>query len=335
MFKMDLKLSSLAMSYLVTEEKVRRMAKEAAMREEEAMVPCENGIRISSVCYKLQPYEGLEDYIEDINSYVKEARNEGAQILVFPQLMGEVPISFMPGYRKLEREISSLLIDAKSKDSSSFLSLVEATQGFLGEIFFNTFSTLARCYKIIIAAGGFYHRVDKRIYNTMYCFSENGEVIARHNKLFLSQRERKWGVSAGEDVSIAQSSLGKLALISSGSSAMYEPFFISNMLGASICLVSTSPIDSESMGLIHRANENRQCIAASGMDSSVLGKSLEVKEKALIAVPYPFSLKKDGILRMGDKKVNTAMVNTAKLKDSFDNYSADVNGEFLKKFINS
>lgn len=334
MFRMDLKLSSLAMSYLVTEEKVRRLTKEIAGREEDAMVPCESGTRVSSVYYKLRSYENLDDYIEDINSYVREARNEGAQILVFPQLMGMSPITFMPGYRKFERDISALLRDPKNKDSGSFLSLVEATQGFLGEIFFNTFATLARCYRMVIAAGGFYHKEDGRVYNTMYCFSEDGEVIGRQNKLFLSLRERRWGVSAGEDVTIAQSSLGKLALLSSGSAAMYEPFFIANLLGASICLVPTSPLDSESIGLVGRANENRQCIVASGMDSSILGKNLEVREKSLIAVPYPFSLKKDGILRMGDKKVNTAMVNTDKLKDAFDNYSADVNGEFIKKMLN-
>ena len=335
MFRMDLKLSSLAMSYLITEEKVRRTARDVADVEEEYMVPCDNGIRVSSVCYKLRRYADLRDYVEDIASYIKEARSEGAQVLVFPQLMGTAPITFMPGFKKIEEDVLGLLKDGENPDTAFFNSLVEASQGFLGEIFFNTFATLARCYKMIIAAGGFYHSNNGRIYNTMYLFNENGEVIGKEDKIFLSRRERRWGVTAGEDVSISKSTLGKIALLSSGGGGRYEPFFIANMMGASLCLVPTNPFDSESIGLIHRANENRQCVAVSGMDSSILGRSLEVREKACIAVPYPFSLKKDGILRIGDKRVNTCMVNLKKLRASFDNYSADINSEFLKKMINS
>ena len=77
------------------------------------------------------------------------ARDEGAQIVVFPQLLGMTSIMMMQKKKKIKREIKELTMSSREQDVATFKSVIEATQGFSGEIFLNVFSELAYKYKIL------------------------------------------------------------------------------------------------------------------------------------------------------------------------------------------
>ena len=334
MLKFNLKTASVAMSYLINADKARQETEKIIGKSQKDINYCADGKRVASTLFKIREYENLRDFISDINSYVFEARKQGAQLVAFPQLVGMTALTFMPGYKKIKAELITAHRSGKEQEAAAFVSLVEATQGFVGEVFLNVFSQMAKDYKIIIAGGGFYHSVGSEIYNTMYGFDETGSVCARQDKIFLSPKERKWGVTPGKNISLGETSLGKLALISSGSTFRYEPFFIARTMGAQMCVVAASPFGPDTGCCVHRANENCQCLIVSGIDTAESGLGLKIKEKPMIAVPYSLSQDRNGVLKIGEEKVLTAYINDSKLKESFDVYASDLNLNFVSGLIN-
>ncbi|MEG2144015.1 MAG: nitrilase-related carbon-nitrogen hydrolase [Oscillospiraceae bacterium] len=330
MLKMNLKTGSLAMSYLINEEKVRAITENCIFspRRELSFVP--DGIKPACCNFKLREYENTEDFISDIARYVKIAAEEGAQLLVFPQLIGECALTFMPGFKKIKKELAAANAGGRDSSAEAFRSVVQTTQGFVGEIFLNAFSMLAKSYKMILAGGGSYTLSGDKIYNTIYCFDENGNVAGMQNKIFLSAKEKKWGVSKGTSLTPAETSLGEVALLFSESCRNYEPYYIARSLGCKLAIISASPFAPETGCLTFRANETGLAIAVSGLSCKNEGLGINVQESARIAVPLALTPDESGILKPGEGSVISARIDLTKLSHCFDVYTADMNLNFIK-----
>ncbi|MEG1972329.1 MAG: nitrilase-related carbon-nitrogen hydrolase [Oscillospiraceae bacterium] len=311
MLKMNLKTGSLAMSYLINEEKVRAITENCIFspRRELSFVP--DGIKPACCNFKLREYENTEDFISDIARYVKIAAEEGAQLLVFPQLIGECALTFMPGFKKIKKELAAANAGGRDSSAEAFRSVVQTTQGFVGEIFLNAFSMLAKSYKMILAGGGSYTLSGDKIYNTIYCFDENG-------------------VSKGTSLTPAETSLGEVALLFSESCRNYEPYYIARSLGCKLAIISASPFAPETGCLTFRANETGLAIAVSGLSCKNEGLGINVQESARIAVPLALTPDESGILKPGEGSVISARIDLTKLSHCFDVYTADMNLNFIK-----
>ena len=111
MYKLRLKASAFAMSYLSNEEKVRAQVRSLHPRTEKpAPFLGAGGVKVSAVCFKPKLYKSIRDYIAHMNSYVAAAAASGSQLIAFPELCGMTAISIMPGFATLYDDLENPIL---------------------------------------------------------------------------------------------------------------------------------------------------------------------------------------------------------------------------------
>lgn len=335
MYKFRLKASAFAMSYLSNEEKVRAQVRNLhAHTEKPAPFVGAGGIKVSAVCFSPKRYKNLRDYVTQMNAYVAAAAASGSQLVAFPELCGMAAISLMPGFSALYSELKKLREAPIEEQSEALFTVCETVQGFVGEIFHNTFSQLAQSHRIIISAGGIYQIENKTICNRQFLFSEDGKVVGIQNKLFLSPPERRLGVTAGTRITPGDTRIGRIAMLEGSSLKHYEPFWIAAASGCSIAVAGASPFVVTDHPLARfRAQEQGICILSPGLSGGAnLGLSLSAP--AGIYAPRAATRSRDGIAAEGfDDPVVTARIDLARAASQFDVYSDDKNPRFFQQLL--
>ena len=294
MYRLRLKASAFAMSYLSSEEKVRAQVRAlCANTEKPAPFIGAGGIKASAVRFSIIRYKNLRDCVSHFNEYVSAAAASGSQIVAFPELCGMTAVSLIPGFSTLLNDFKNLQNGPLESRAEIMRVFCETVQGFIGEIFHNTFSQLAQNHRIIIAAGGFYQVEDGRLYNRQFLFSETGEVAAIQDKIFLSEWEELVGVSPGLRITPGDTRIGRIALLEGGCLSHYEPFWIAASSGCSIAISGQSPFLDSNLTLARfRAQEQGLCIISPGLvDSAAYG--LAVNTPAGIYAPRAATRSRD------------------------------------------
>ena len=335
MYKLRLKASAFAMSYLSNEEKVRAQVRSLHPHTEKpAPFLGAGGVKVSAVCFKQKLYKSIRDYIAHMNSYVAAAAASGSQLIAFPELCGMTAISIMPGFATLYDDLKKLKESDIEEQQDALFAVCETVQGFVGEIFHNTFSQLAQSHQIIIAAGGLFQLEDKRLFNRQFLFSETGEVAGIQDKLFLSPWERRVGVTAGTRVTPGDTHIGRIAMLDGLALKHYEPFFIAASGGCTFAVAGASPFISTDYALTRfRAQEQGLCVLSPGLNGGgVFGSS--TPSPAGIYAPRAATRTKDGIAAEGsDQAVITARVDLTRASSQFDLYSDDKNPRFFQRLL--
>lgn len=334
MNKVRLKASAFAMSYISNEEKVRDMVRglDIHMRRQPRLT--DSGIKVSSVCFTPVTYKNLRDYVSKMNDYVAPAAAEGSAIVAFPELCGMTAMSLMPSFGAICSEWNKMRRLSREDKREAMLTVCETVQGFVSEIFLNTFSQLARSHRMIIAAGGIYQIENDRLYNRQFLFNEEGEVCAIQDKLFLTESERELGVSSGKRLAPGATRLGNVALLGGSSLCHYEPYWIAAAMNCRFAVASASPYSAAEYSLARfRAQESGLCLLLSGYsDGSEYGLSL--CSPAGIYLPRDAQEYPDGTAAESfDKPIVTATVDPVKACAATDIYSADRNIRFLRALI--
>lgn len=336
MYKLRLKASAFAMSYLSNEEKVREQVKNLhAYTEKPAPFVGAGGIKMSAVCFSLKQYKNLNDYVTQMNDYVATAAASGSQLVAFPELCGISCISLMPGFQSLYSELKKLREASIEEKYDAFFTVCETVQGFVGEIFHNTFSQLAKSHRIIISAGGLYQLEDKAIYNRQFLFSETGEVAGIQSKLFLSPLEQHLGITPGTRITPGNTRIGRIAMLNGSCFSHYEPFWISATGGCSIVVAGASPFVNTDYSLARfRAQEQGVCILSPGLSGGA-SFGLSFASPAGIYAPRAATRSRDGIAAESlEEPVVTARIDLSRAASHFDLYSDDKNPRFFQQLLN-
>jgi len=334
MNKTSLRASAFAMSYLSNQEKVRDMVRALDIglrRQPHHKSP--GGINVTAVCFKPQRCKSIADYINKMNGYIAEPAAQGSAMVAFPELCGMETMSLMPHFSGILSDLHKLRTASDEEKRGAFFTVCETVQGFVGEIFLNVFSQLARSHRMIISAGGIYQIENGKLYNRQFLFSEEGDVIGMQDKLFLSPAERMLGVTAGEKLTPGVSRIGKIALLGGEVAQHYEPFWIASRLGCRYAIAAASPFGSPELALLRfRAQEQELCILAPGLLGGEDFK-LNFDSSAGIFVPRYLCDDQSGILAAGSDRLITAKVDFARCAESFDLYSADKNMRFFRNLV--
>ncbi len=335
MYKLRLKASAFAMSYLSNEEKVRAQVRSLHPHTEKpAPFVGAGGIKVSVVCFTPKLYKNIRDYIADMNGYVAAAAASGSQLVAFPELCGMAAMSVMPGFSTLYAELQKLKEAGIEEQGDALFTVCETVQGFVGEIFHNTFSQLAKSHQIIIAAGGLYQREGKQLYNRQFLFSETGEVAGMQDKLFLSAWEKQTGITAGTGITPGDTHIGRIAMLDGLALKHYEPFLIAATSGCTFAVAGASPFPATDYALArYRAQEQGLCILSPGLAAS-RHFGLLCSAPAGIYVPRAAIRSRDGIAAEGiDQPVLTARVDLVRAASQFDLYSDDKNPRFFQRLM--
>ncbi len=150
-------------------------------------------IRIATAQYPIDRFATLGDYQDKLARWVAEAAATGAELLVFPEY-GAMEYAAAQGAAASDLAASLAAV-------SSVLPEMDATH-----------AELARQHKLhILAASGPSRRGDGCYLNASRLFAPSGSVGVQ-DKLMMTPFERNWGISAGPDVRVFDTSLGRIAI---------------------------------------------------------------------------------------------------------------------------
>lgn len=294
-------------------------------------------IRVSAVSMTVKTYQSLFDYIADMNAYLQKAREEGAQLVVFPEYAGMLILSALPVWRKFQKEV--LAAGGLEEGLARAIDMCEELSEAVSEVYLTIFSELARLHDLYILSGSLLTCEEERLYNRAYLFDHFGYLAAAQDKIFLSALEQKMGLSHGSETLIADTELGKLAVLVGDDAKYFEVADIAAKKGARIllgCDLSAGPFNpySAQVGMEMRVQET----GTYGVKSVLLGElpfGVELCGKSGIYAPFSCTSDLSGVLGQADSykhdAVLTASLDFSRLEYAGDIYTSDHNPALCRK----
>ncbi|MEZ0327895.1 MAG: nitrilase-related carbon-nitrogen hydrolase [Fimbriimonas sp.] len=144
-------------------------------------------LRVAAVAWKLRPSKGDSDYFGHFHDLVSEAHDEGAEVVVFPELH--------------QLELLPLVPDLEEHDAARFLvQYDDAIEGWIKRI--------SHSSGLIIIGGSHFKNTEKGIKNVCAIGIPGRDVvIAEKNNLTAYERDF-WGIQRGEGLARLPKKLG-------------------------------------------------------------------------------------------------------------------------------
>jgi predicted amidohydrolase len=164
---------------------------------------------------------GFYRYIE---SYVKESKAKGAEILVFPEDIGFC-IAWVKESKRIENIKQNIEMEELSikSDFENFIDWIISklnlramgewlAQAVISRIVRRVFAILADKYAVVIVSGSIYARKLDGIYAVSYVFDVDGRLVGEFEKHKLVSLEKAWGVKEGRTNKPIKTSLGNIGV---------------------------------------------------------------------------------------------------------------------------
>lgn len=165
--------------------------------------------------------KGFYRYIE---SYVKESKEKGAEIVVFPEDIGFC-IAWVKEAKRIENirqniEVEELSVKTAFENFIDWIILklnLRAmgewlAQKIISRIVHRVFAILADKYAVVIVSGSIYVRKIDGIYAVSYVFDTDGRLVGEFEKHKLVSIEQAWGVKEGRTNKPINTSLGNIGV---------------------------------------------------------------------------------------------------------------------------
>lgn len=321
------KLNALMMSALANGSKVRGVAEGVEIQLND-QVERRNPV-IAAVAPNFLSPRNLKEYVQNAAHYCQLAVDKGASLVCFPAYFGDQAVFCSP----LSEGLLASFMEQWEQgfpQERYLAKLVRGTEGYAREIYFNTFSVLAQRFHIYISAGSLFTLDDGEVKNRAYLFDPEGRVILAQDKLFLSEWEKKAGVTAGKEVHIANTKLGGIMLSSADEIDYFEPFLIGQDKGAEIAVVMGLHTQKELLQSRIRSEQHKLYIVSPQYGTSSI-EDLEISGGCMITVPRLMSENRDGIVTyQGKEEITTVVFRKDDLAGQFDQYNGDENPELVQ-----
>lgn len=303
-----------------------------------------SNIKIACVQMELKPYKNLQDFVNHLKDITAEAQEKGAQLISFPEYIGLIPLLLSPTFSDL---IWDFLYELKHENYDFCRETLKFFSEELSEIIFtcyyNTFALLANQSKLYIHAGSTILKDKGNLYEKCFLFNPQGDVILEQNKIFLNNKEKAIGITAGDEIELCSSELGKIAILAGKDSYYYEAAKAAKELGAEIILCPINPT-TEDNTLFERRAAWARCQEESvyAVVSRFVGKFLDIKLKGKCAIYSPYDAGKNSsngiIIESKNPDKNMVLVkrlNLEYLSIDKDHYHSDRNEIIEEKIISA
>jgi predicted amidohydrolase len=139
-------------------------------------------LKVATAQYPITHHLSFENWKVHVEKWVREAAQNKAELLVFPE------------YGSME------LVSLAPERTQKFLrEQVQWLSGVLPQ-FVEHFSDLAKKYKVMICAPSIPVLDDKKVVNRCHFFFEEGKNIFQEKQMMTRFEDEEWGVSAGKPV---------------------------------------------------------------------------------------------------------------------------------------
>lgn len=326
-------------------------------------------IRVCAVQQEIHLIKSYKQYVDRMYEFVERGVKEGAQLIVFPEYNGALILGMLPLIETILKRITRQ--DSKSagkdkatsnrnKDTSEdtaentsedtavhtsisagvdIVEILSTLTTFLLDIFKTTFSELALHFGIYIMAGSIMVTDKDSVYNRAYLFGPDGKIVGKQDKLHPVIMEKDMGLSMGEELSVFNTPIGKLAFPICMDATYFETFRIAKDKGAHIVIIPIANIEEYNKyfalrGIWPRVQES----GVYGVKSALVGELFGIKftGKAGIFAPQILTPNNDGTLEVSksyDKdEIVVCDLNLNLIETYYDPYFSDQNSEFFKRY---
>lgn len=141
-------------------------------------------IKIAAAAYPIEWHDNWQSYEAKISRWVKEAANNGAELLVFPEY----------GAMELGSLFDSAVRNDLATELNTFQPYIERINAL--------HESLAKTYQVNILAASLPIKQADKFVNRAYLFGVNGE-IGYQDKAVMTRFEREdWGISSGAELKV-------------------------------------------------------------------------------------------------------------------------------------
>ncbi len=305
-------------------------------------------VTAAAVQVKLRYYGSIKRYLSDMQGYVRQAVQQGAGLVVFPELCGQLPLlCLLPARLLFQKHKTKKIRPSHQKQQGGDLSMLFTallkgiTQRVLA-VYLETFSTLARLYGVTIMAGSSFIYEDGKVHNRAYLFDENGQLIATQNKAHPVVLEQELGLTLAKEIKVADTSQGRLAFPVCMDATYFETFKIAKGLGAQIVLLPIANQEEYNYYLALCGIEPRiQEAGLYGVKAALVGDIAQQRftGKAGIFAPCDLTGSETGVLAQATSfssgEVVVSKLDLTLLQRSRSCYRADCNPAFYEKYYST
>lgn len=265
-------------------------------------------IRVCAVQQEIRLIKNYKQYVDRMYEFIEQGVKEGAQLIVFPEYNGALILGMLPLIENILEKITKQnsasaykneTIAKQNKDMA--VDILSILTPFLLDIFNTTFSELAWNFGVYIMSGSIMIVDGNSAYNRAYLFGPDGRIVGKQDKLHLMMMEKDIGLSMGEELSVFNTSIGKLAFPVCMDATYFETFKIAKNKGAHIVIIPIANMEEYNCyfalrGIWPRVQES----GVYGIKSALVGELYGVKftGKAGIFAPLILTPDGDGVLKV-------------------------------------
>ncbi|MCL4424474.1 MAG: nitrilase [Firmicutes bacterium] len=258
-------------------------------------------LRVAAVQMHLELMPSAEAYAEQIYRLVRQAVEEGAQLVAFPEDSATGLLGLLPGIKKvagagsLEGAITEMAGD-NLRVADIFRFLAPATR----RIYEATFSGLARRFGVYLAAGSaILPDATGRMVNLAHFYGPDGGLLGTQEKCHFIPMEWEWGLQTGDNLQLFSTPWTKVAIPICMDASYFETFRIVSRLGAEIVIIPTANPEEYNFWKALRGIWPRvQEALVYGVNPCLVGELMGIKltGRAGIFAPLQLTGNGDGIL---------------------------------------
>jgi predicted amidohydrolase len=195
-------------------------------------------VRLGVVQLEGQLHRQIGDYVEHVASLTRRAVENGAQLVIFPEDTGSYPLAgLIPGIERLASGKGKPPSEAVRGWEAPVLLLFRLLAPAASRAHGLTFSALARLTDAHILAGSTVVLDDAaRVYKEARLYGPDGALLMAQRKTHLFPAEALWGLSYGDVIHVAQTSVGTIAAPICMDHTYFEPIRAAWLRGAEIII---------------------------------------------------------------------------------------------------
>ncbi len=151
-----------------------------------------------------------QEFTDRVRRPIEQAALAGAQLIVLPNLSGYALFGMfvpdLPAEASLREVARGALLD-------SVMTLILERAQFVYDLYVHIFESLAARTETWLAPGTAPEVSDRKWYNTCLLFSPDGRIFGRQRQTHRAVSERAWGLTAGAELPVFDTPVGRLGLV--------------------------------------------------------------------------------------------------------------------------
>ena len=264
-------------------------------------------IRAAAVQVKLTLHKSPLQFADEMHRRVREAVDEGAILVAFPEYNNLPLLGLLPGIEKIEESYrqkaenpgSASADEDKQQEDIKLTDVFHYMSPAVKPLVDTVFSSLAEAYKIHIMAGSYTLADNGSVVNRSFLYGPSGKMLGDQDKVHLLPVEEEWQLKRGDSFNSYDTSIGRLALPVCMDATYFETFRILEQKETDIVLLPIANQEEYNYwlalrGIWPRVQESRLYGVKSALVGSIAG--LTFSGKSGIYAPLELTEQKDGVL---------------------------------------